>query len=64
VQNQTCWSNNAQGSQACLLALLSTGEAQDLFTKQAQTTLRQWIEELVAFAIEAGFAPEIARKRA
>lgn len=54
----------AQGNRACLLALLSTGEAQDLFARQVQTTLRQWIEGLVAVAIEAGIAPEIARERA
>lgn len=53
-----------QGKQACLLALLSTGEAQDLFAKQVQTALRQWIEGLVAVAIEAGIAPEIARDQA
>ncbi len=54
----------AQGNQACLLALLSTGEAQNLFVRQVQTALKQWIEGLVAVALEAGVAPEIARERA
>lgn len=52
------------GEQACLLALLSTGEAQDLFQKQVEQALNQWIESLAQVAIEAGIEPTVARQKA
>jgi len=35
----------AQGNQACLLALLSAGEAHDLFAAQVQSALNLWIAQ-------------------
>jgi len=54
----------AQGNQACLLALLSAGEAHDLFAAQVQSALNLWIAQLAAVAIEAGISPKVARERA
>lgn len=53
-----------QGNQACLLALLSAGEAQNLFAPQIEAALSLWIDRLAAVAIEAGIAPQVARERA
>lgn len=52
------------GEQACLLALLSSGEAQDLFQEQIEQALQQWIESLAQVAIKAGIEPTSARQRA
>jgi TetR/AcrR family transcriptional regulator, lmrAB and yxaGH operons repressor len=52
------------GSQACLLALLSVGTANDMFQTQIQRTLRQWIDGLASVAISDGIEPEIAHQRA
>ncbi len=52
------------GSQACLLALLSVGEAHDLFQPQIQRTLTLWIDGLTTVAIETGIDPQISRQRA
>jgi TetR/AcrR family transcriptional regulator, lmrAB and yxaGH operons repressor len=52
------------GSQACLLALLSVGEAHDLFQPQIQRTLTLWIDGLATVAIAAGIDPQTARLRA
>lgn len=54
----------AQGNQACLLALLSAGEAQNLFAPQVEAALSLWIDRLAAVAIEAGVTPQVARERA
>lgn len=53
-----------QGEKACLLALLSFGEAYDLFQPQIQQLLELWIDSLAKVAIEAGVKPKIARQRA
>jgi AcrR family transcriptional regulator len=52
------------GEQACLLALLSVGEAHDLFQSQIQRTLDLWIDGLAQVAIKADVQPQIARQRA
>lgn len=53
-----------QGSAACLLAMLSIGEAYPLFQSQIEQILTQWIDELAAVAIEVGVQPKIARQQA
>ena len=53
-----------QGQQACLLALLSVGEAHDLFQMQIQQTLELWIDSLAKVLLDAGVAPKPARQRA
>lgn len=53
-----------QGEQACLLALLSVGEAHDLFQSQIQQALDLWIESLAQVAIEANVNPKTAHQRA
>ncbi len=53
-----------QGEQACLLALLSVGEAHDLFQRQIQQALELWINSLAQVAIEAGVNPKTAYQRA
>ena len=53
-----------QGEQACLLALLSVGEAHDLFQRQIQQSLELWVDSLAKVAIESGIPPKTARQRA
>lgn len=53
-----------QGEQACLLALLSVGEAHDLFQSQIQQALELWIESLAKVLVEAGVASKTAHQRA
>ncbi len=53
-----------QGQQACLLALLSTGEAHDLFQVQVRQALNLWIDSLAEVLVEAGIDPKSARQRA
>lgn len=53
-----------QGQQACLLALLSTGEAHDLFQVQVRRALNLWIDSLAEVLVEAGIDPKSARQRA
>lgn len=52
------------GQQACLLALLSVGEAHDLFQSQIQQSFSFWIESLAAVSMDAGIDPKSARQRA
>lgn len=53
-----------QGEQACLLALLSIGEARGLFQNQIEQALNLWIESLTKVLLEAGIAANTARQRA
>lgn len=53
-----------QGQQACLLALLSFGEAHDLFAEDVRQAFMNWIRALAAVVMEAGFSEEIAVQRA
>jgi TetR/AcrR family transcriptional regulator, lmrAB and yxaGH operons repressor len=52
------------GQQACLLAMLVLGEANDVFHTQIQQVLNVWIEALAGVAIDAGVDTAIARQRA
>lgn len=53
-----------QGQHACLLALLSFGEAHDLFGRDVHQAFLAWIQAVAAVAVEAGFSEEIAYERA
>ncbi|MFE4108350.1 TetR/AcrR family transcriptional regulator [Almyronema epifaneia] len=53
-----------QGQQACLLALLSLGEASTQFQPQVRQIFITWIDALATVAIEAGVEPAIAQRRA
>jgi AcrR family transcriptional regulator len=52
------------GQDACLIALLSVGEASDLFQAQLQRSLNAWISRLAAVLVEVGFSEQEARTRA
>lgn len=52
------------GQKSCLLALMSMGDAQDLFHTQVRQTLNEWIDGLAKVAIEAGLDAKTARQRA
>lgn len=52
------------GQKSCLLALMSMGDAQDLFHTQVRQILDAWIEGLAKVAIETGFDTQTARQRA
>ncbi len=52
------------GQEACLLALLSVGEAGDLFHAQLQGALNAWIERLASVLVETGLSEQDARMRA
>jgi len=53
-----------QGEQDCLLALLSVGEAQELFHAQVQQALNLWISSLATVLVDAGITPTTAHQRA
>lgn len=53
-----------QGQQDCLLALLSVGEAHQLFHERVQHALNVWIDGLATVLVEAGITPTTARQRA
>lgn len=52
------------GQQACLLAMLALGEANDVFHEQIQQALNVWIDSLAGVAIDAGVDAVTARQRA
>lgn len=52
------------GQHDCLLALLSVGEAHQLFHERVQQALNIWIESLATVLVDAGIAPTTARQRA
>ncbi|PSB32485.1 TetR/AcrR family transcriptional regulator [Stenomitos frigidus ULC18] len=52
------------GQQACLLAMLALGEANDMFHTQIQHVLNVWIDALAGVAIDAGIDATVARQRA
>ncbi len=64
AMNQNVDAFYQQGEQDCLLALLSVGEAQELFHDRVQQALDIWIESLAAVLVDAGITPIIARQRA
>ncbi len=51
------------GQQDCLLALLSIGEAGELFQKQVQQAVNLWIDSLAQALIDTGITPTTARQR-
>ncbi len=53
-----------QGQQDCLLALLSVGEAHELFHGRVQQALNLWIGSLATVLEDAGITPPTARQRA
>lgn len=54
----------ADGTQACLLGLLSIGDGQALFGEPVRAALGRWIEAVAAVVGEAGLDRETARDRA
>jgi len=52
------------GAQTCILAVLSLGEAKDLFNAQIQQALKSWIETLAKVLMEASIEPKLARQKA
>jgi hypothetical protein len=51
----------ADGTQACLLGLLSIGDGQALFGEAVRTSLGRWIEAVAAVVAEAGLDRDAAR---
>jgi AcrR family transcriptional regulator len=52
------------GRDACLLALFSLGDADDLFHRQVQQALEAWLDALTQVSIEAGVPAAEAGQRA
>jgi AcrR family transcriptional regulator len=52
------------GEQTCILAVLSLGEAKDLFHSQIQHALKSWIDTLAEVLVAADIEPTLARQRA
>lgn len=52
------------GKAPCILAVMSLGEADNLFHQQLEKSLRQWLEELTQLVESTGVNPETARIRA
>ncbi|MEO0824484.1 MAG: TetR/AcrR family transcriptional regulator [Cyanobacteria bacterium J06635_15] len=52
-----------QGQSACLLAVLSLGEADGLFHDAVKRSLEGWLNALTQVLIEAGIEPNTARER-
>ena len=52
------------GQQACLLAMLALGEANDVFHAQIQQALNVWIDALAGVAMDAGIDATVSRHRA
>ena len=53
-----------RGQDACLLAIFSVGESQDLFHLLTQKALRAWLDKLTQVLSEMGLGGEQARQRA
>ena len=61
-----CWGLNkfyAVGKNNCFLAIMSVGEANNLFQKRVKQRLETWIETVAEVLIEADIEPAEARKR-
>ena len=52
------------GKAPCLLAVMSLGEADNLFHQQLEQSLKTWLDELSKVVEETGVIPEQARLRA
>ncbi|MDX2211955.1 MAG: TetR/AcrR family transcriptional regulator [Oculatellaceae cyanobacterium bins.114] len=64
AMNQNVDAFYQQGQQDCLLALLSVGEAHELFQERVQQALNLWIDSVADVLVEAGITPMTARQRA
>lgn len=64
AMNQNVDAFYQQGQQDCLLALLSLGEAHELFQERVQQALNLWIDSVADVLVEAGITPMTARQRA
>jgi AcrR family transcriptional regulator len=64
AMNQNVDAFYQQGRQDCLLALLSVGEAQELFQERVQQALNLWIDSVADVLVGAGITPITARQRA
>jgi TetR/AcrR family transcriptional regulator, lmrAB and yxaGH operons repressor len=53
----------AGGSEACLLGLLSQGEARDRFQAHVRTAMRQWADAVSSVLKEAGLSADVAQAR-
>lgn len=54
----------AGGTNPCLLAILNSGTAHDLFHLQVKAVVQQWIGGITEVVAEIGIEPAIARQRA
>ncbi|MCC0176798.1 TetR/AcrR family transcriptional regulator [Waterburya agarophytonicola K14] len=54
----------ARGKNPCLLAVMSLGEADDLFHQQLQQSLKKWLDTLAKIVEETGVESRQARLRA
>ena len=52
------------GQDPCLLAVMSVGEADNLFHQQLEEALKKWLDSLAELVEETGVEPEQARQRA
>ena len=53
----------ATGKNSCFLAIMSVGEANNLFHDRIQQRLQVWIETVAQVLIEAGIEPDVAKMR-
>ena len=53
-----------QGQTPCLLAVMSLGEADNLFHNKLANSLKKWLDELAQLAKEAGATPTEAKLKA
>lgn len=52
------------GQTPCVLAVMSLGEADNLFHQQLEQSLKQWLDTLAQIVEETGVKPKQARQRA
>ena len=52
------------GQDPCFLAVMSLGEADNLFHQQLEKSLKKWLDTLSAIAEETGIPPQQARENA
>lgn len=64
TMNQNIDIFHQHGQKDCLMALLSIGEAHDLFQGQVQQALKLWINSLASVLVDAGITPTTAHHRA
>ena len=52
------------GQAPCILAVMSLGEADNLFHQRLEASLKRWLDELTRVVEETGVTPEVAKIRA